>query len=75
MKSGKRVVRAPNAITLLKADHAEVKKLFDAFEKSKNEAKRQSIADQAMMALRVHAAIEEDILSGRTCALEKGRYP
>lgn len=61
MKSAKRVAKAPNAITLLRTDHAEVKKLFDVFEKSKNEEKKQAIADQAMMALRIHAAIEEEI--------------
>ena len=50
-----------DAIALLKADHQEVKALFDAFEKTDNDDKKQSIAQQAMEALRVHATIEEEI--------------
>jgi hemerythrin superfamily protein len=50
-----------NATALLKADHQKVKELFDAFEKTKDDNKKQSIAEQAIQELRIHAAIEEEI--------------
>ena len=50
-----------NAIALLKADHQKVKGLFDAFEKTKSQSKKQSTAQQALQELRIHAAIEEEI--------------
>lgn len=49
-----------DAIALLKADHAAVKKLFGQEGKSSGQ-KKQEIFDQIKAALDVHAAIEEEI--------------
>jgi len=54
----------PTALDLLKADHAEVKKLFQQFEKSKKAEDAegmQQIAMAACKALEIHAQIEEEI--------------
>ena len=55
-----------DAIALLKADHAEVKKCFAAYQKLVDANavadKRQPLAEQICMLLTVHAAIEEEIL-------------
>jgi hemerythrin superfamily protein len=56
--------RAQTALDLLKADHAEVKKLFQHFEQfKKNEDLdgMQDVAQNASRALRIHAQIEEEI--------------
>ena len=48
----------------LKADHAAVKKLFDQFERSKDnmsDAEKNALADQVCQELTVHAQIEEEI--------------
>jgi len=50
-----------NAISLLKQDHEKVKSLFDQFEKAKDSAKKKKIADEAIMELKVHATVEEEI--------------
>lgn len=50
-----------DAIKLLKQDHREVEALFDSFEKAKSEGPKQKIATQICDALKVHAAIEEEI--------------
>jgi hemerythrin superfamily protein len=52
-----------NAIALLKADHAAVKKLFGQEERAtkQDDEKKQSIFDQIRVALTVHATIEEEI--------------
>ena len=55
-------MRKQDAITLLKADHAAVKKLFAQEEKATNhDEKKQKIFDQIKDALTVHATIEEEI--------------
>ncbi|MEY4563393.1 MAG: hypothetical protein RLZZ618_2670 [Pseudomonadota bacterium] len=55
----------PDAIKLLTADHAEVKKLFKAYDKLvKDEAEaseKQAFAEQICLMLTVHATIEEEI--------------
>jgi hemerythrin superfamily protein len=53
-----------DAIALLKADHAEVEKLFKRFEKLGPRAKKTKgdIADKVVTALSQHALIEEQIL-------------
>lgn len=55
----------PDAVRLLKADHAEVKKLFDQYEKLAEKdgraTERQKLAQQICMMLTVHAQIEEEI--------------
>jgi hemerythrin superfamily protein len=57
--------RRPDALALLKADHAEVKKLFKAYQKlaDKNAeaSERQALAEQICTMLTVHAQIEEEI--------------
>ena len=53
-----------DAIGLLKADHAEVKKLFTEFEKARkqdDEETRREIVESVCQALTVHATIEEEI--------------
>lgn len=55
---------AQTAIDLLKADHAEVKKLFRQFEKLKKNDETdgmQQVAQTICDALRIHAQIEEEI--------------
>ena len=48
-------------IQLLKSDHQAVKELFDKFESAKSEGPKVKAARQAIVELKVHAAIEEDI--------------
>lgn len=70
-KSGERARPAPsksgksqNAIQLLKSDHAEVKALFDRFEKLGEDGPRdekEEIVRDACAKLTVHATVEEEI--------------
>ena len=53
--------RALDVIALLKADHRQVEQWFEQFDKSKNESKKQQLADQICEALTVHTTIEEEI--------------
>ena len=52
-----------DAIELLTADHAEVKALFEQFDKLSDRSKvnKKKFADQICLALTVHAQIEEEI--------------
>ncbi len=50
-----------NAIDLLKADHDNVKELFDQFKKSENARARKKLVRQALTELKLHAAVEEEI--------------
>lgn len=50
-----------DAIELLKQDHREVEELFEQFEKSKGEGRKQKLAKQICLELTVHAKIEEEI--------------
>jgi len=52
---------APNAIKLLKAEHREVEGWFEDFEKTSNGPRKQKLARQICLALKVHTKIEEDI--------------
>ena len=56
---------APDAVALLKADHTEVKKCFQAYDKLvKAEAgagERKAMAEKICMMLTVHATIEDEI--------------
>ncbi len=49
------------AITLLKEDHDRVKALFDRFKAAKSRPAKVRIVRQALIELKVHAAIEEEI--------------
>jgi hemerythrin superfamily protein len=50
-----------DAIALLKADHREVEKWFEQFEKARNDERKQELAEKICSALRIHTQIEEDI--------------
>jgi hemerythrin superfamily protein len=49
------------AITLLKADHRAVEKLFSQFEKAKDDDQKKQIAEEICMELKIHTQIEEEI--------------
>jgi len=53
--------KGPDAITLLKADHRAVEKLFGQFEKAKDTDRKKTLADKICLELRVHMQIEEEI--------------
>lgn len=53
--------RTENAIALLKSDHKKCKRLFDEFENTNGRKKKKKIADLALLELKVHAVIEEEI--------------
>jgi len=50
-----------NAITLLKEDHDKVKDLFDKFEETNGSATKAKIVSEALLELKVHATVEEDL--------------
>ncbi|QGZ96117.1 hemerythrin domain-containing protein [Terricaulis silvestris] len=52
---------APDAIKLLKDDHRQVEEWFEAFEKTNSGSKKQKLADDICLALKVHTQIEEEI--------------
>ncbi len=52
---------APDAIRLLKDDHREVEAWFEDFEKTASASRKQKLANQICLALRVHTKIEEEI--------------
>ena len=51
-----------DVITLLKKDHADVKKLFKRFEKSESTKEKNALATEICGMLRVHARVEEEIV-------------
>jgi hemerythrin superfamily protein len=54
----------PDALQLLRSDHAEVKELFDRFEKLGEDGQREAkgdIAREACAKLTVHSTVEEEI--------------
>ena len=52
---------AQNAIAMLKSDHQKVKGLFAQFEKAKDSKSKQKVVDEALMELKIHATIEEEL--------------
>lgn len=50
-----------HAIAILKKDHDTVKGLFRDFEKAEKTQAREKIIDQAVIALKIHAILEEEI--------------
>jgi hypothetical protein len=50
-----------NAIAMLKEDHDTVKDLFKRFEETNGPATKAKIVSEALMALKVHSAIEEEL--------------
>lgn len=60
-KSSRRGAATPDAVKLLKDDHKQVEGWFGDFEKTNSASKKQKLADQICLALRVHTQIEEEI--------------
>lgn len=56
-----RLLTRNEAVAALKNDHQRVKALFDRFEDSEDEREAKDIADEAIAALKVHAALEEEL--------------
>ena len=54
-------VSQPDAIDLLKNDHDSIKELFDRFKKAVDRRVKAKIASQALNALKIHSALEEEI--------------
>lgn len=54
-------VSQPDAIDLLKNDHDSIKDLFDRFKKAVDRRAKAKIATQALNALKIHTALEEEI--------------
>lgn len=52
---------APDAIKLLKDDHRQVETWFDEFEDTNSASKKNKLATQICLSLRVHTLIEEEI--------------
>ena len=53
--------KAPDAITLLRADHRLVSELFEQFEKSRSPTKKKELVRQICTELTVHATVEEEV--------------
>ena len=67
-KTGSRTTRrtkantaSQDAIALLKADHREVKTMFEQYDKTEDDAEKAELAQKICAALKVHAQIEEEI--------------
>ena len=52
----------PRAIALLKQDHRTLERLFDEFEKTKDERRKREIVQETILRLTIHTRIEEEIL-------------
>lgn len=50
-----------DAIAMLKADHRKVEDIFAAFEAAKSPSKKQTLAEQACLELKVHTVLEEEV--------------
>lgn len=57
----KRAAKAPDATTLLRADHKLVSGLFDDFEKATTPAKKKAIVVKICTELTVHTQLEDEI--------------
>jgi hemerythrin-like domain-containing protein len=55
------IFKSNPAVSLLKADHDQVKRLFEQFEAAKSSPAKRKIVRAALTELKVHAAIEEEI--------------
>jgi hypothetical protein len=53
--------KTANAIAMLKEDHQKVKDLFKQFEETDGSATKAKIVAEALMALKVHATVEEEL--------------
>jgi hemerythrin superfamily protein len=59
--TSKKPARNPDAIALLKADHAKVKALFAQFESARGDARKVKLATTICSELKIHTRIEEEI--------------
>lgn len=50
-----------DAVAMLKADHRKVGDIFASFEKARGKDRKQALAEQACLELKVHTIIEEEI--------------
>ncbi|MES2834693.1 MAG: hemerythrin domain-containing protein [Pseudomonadota bacterium] len=50
-----------DAIAMLKADHRKVEEIFAAFEATTSKSKKQALAEQACLELKVHTVLEEEV--------------
>jgi hypothetical protein len=50
-----------DAIAMLKADHRKVEDIFEQFQKASGKDRKQKLAEQACLELKVHTIIEEEI--------------
>ena len=57
----RRASAGKDAIALLKADHRQVEQWFSQFDKARDDARKQALATSICNAIKVHAAIEEEI--------------
>jgi len=53
--------KTTNAIAMLKEDHQKVKELFERFEETNGSATKAKIVSEVLMALKVHATVEEEL--------------
>ena len=53
--------RKPDAISLLKEDHAKVRQLFDRFERTRGESEKERLAKTICDELTVHTQLEEQL--------------
>lgn len=53
--------RSPEALRLLKEDHARVQSLFNQYEKMESDAEKQEVANMICHELKQHTALEEQI--------------
>ena len=51
----------PDAIALLKEDHRKVEDLFEKFEKSRDDQRKQALAKEICTELMIHSMVEEEI--------------
>ena len=52
---------APDAVTLLKKDHKEVKKLLDELEDAETGSERRTLVERIEKEVKIHSTIEEEI--------------
>lgn len=52
----------PDAFELIREDHRKVKELFDRFDNADESAEKREIVQEALKELKMHAAVEEEIL-------------
>lgn len=53
--------RSMDAVAVLKADHRQVEKWFEQFEKARANERKQALATNICHALRIHTLIEEEV--------------